>query len=220
MKEEQRLPGMVGAAGEDWLAFFQQCQDCQNCNLASGRTKVVVGRGALHAPLLIIGEGPGAEEDHMGLPFVGRSGRLLTYLLEALSMTPRDFHIANIVKCRPPENRAPFPEEVAACRPLLLRQFDLVGGRVVLTLGATAYRYFTGLREPVTKIRGQWIYAERENLWIMPSLHPAYILRNGTQRPKLWEDLILTRLKLEELGQLPPLATLPPMPTDFPKNRT
>jgi uracil-DNA glycosylase family 4 len=194
-----------------WQQFVEQCQNCRQCNLGKTRKQAVVWRGALSAPLMLIGEGPGAEEDARGEPFVGAAGRLLDLLLTAYGLDESTCHIGNIVKCRPPENRVPADEEAKACRPLLARQFNLVKPKVIVLLGATAYKYFTGGTEGITKIRGQWI--EKNGYLILPTYHPAYILRNNRERIRLWEDIGQVREKLEAIGALPPLVSQPEMPT-------
>ena len=193
-----------------WEQLVSQCQDCRQCSLGSTRTQAVVYRGALQAPLMLIGEGPGAEEDARGEPFVGQAGRLLDLLLSAYGLDPSTYHIGNIVKCRPPDNRAPTLEEAKACRPLLARQFSLVKPKVIVLLGATAYKYFTGGEEGITKVRGQWI--EKNGYLILPTFHPAYILRNNRERIRLWTDIGMVREKLESLGLLEPLVHQPDMP--------
>jgi uracil-DNA glycosylase family 4 len=193
-----------------WQQFVQQCRDCRQCPLAATRKQVVVWRGAVTAPLMLVGEGPGAEEDERGEPFVGAAGRLLDLLLQAYGLDPAVYHIGNIVKCRPPQNRVPTEAEAKACRPLLAQQFRLVRPKVIVLLGATAYKYFTGGSEGISKIRGQWI--EKNGFLIMPTYHPAYILRNNRERVSLWEDIGLVRAKLEELGLLAPLVSQPDMP--------
>lgn len=186
-----------------WQGFLQACNSCKNCDLYQSRDQVVVYRGSLNAPLMIIGEGPGREEDRQGRPFVGRSGRLLDDALLALEFTEADFHICNIVKCRPPDNRVPTEEEAKACRRLLNAQFALVKPRVILLCGSTAYKYFTGGKEPISRVRGQWI--EQKSFYIMPTFHPAYILRNMSKRDELWADLLAVQAKLEALGLKAPL---------------
>ncbi|MBP7401647.1 MAG: uracil-DNA glycosylase [Clostridia bacterium] len=187
----------------NWDDFLAACDGCRACPLSETRTRVVVWRGSVQAPLLFIGEGPGAEEDRQGLPFVGAAGRLLDLGLEAFDLTGGLVHIANIVKCRPPGNRVPTEEEARACRPLLAAQFKFVRPRIIVLLGATAYKNFTGLSEGITKARGKWI--EKGGYLILPTLHPAYILRNGREKIHLWNDLAAARAKLEELGLAPPL---------------
>lgn len=193
-----------------WQQFINECDQCRNCSLGQTRRQVVVWRGSIQAPLMFIGEGPGAEEDEKGKPFVGAAGRLLDLLLTASGLEPADFHICNIVKCRPPQNRVPAPEEAKACKPLLARQFRLARPKIIVLLGATAYKYFTGNTDGISKIRGQWI--EKSGYLIMPTFHPAYILRNNLERGKLWEDIGKVRAKMEELGYLEPLVHQPAMP--------
>ncbi len=194
----------------NWGDFVQRCDNCRNCDLGSSRTNCVVWRGALPAPLMLVGEGPGAQEDLEGKPFVGQSGQLLDLLLQANGLTEQQLHVCNIVKCRPPGNRQPSEEEAQACRPLFREQFLFVRPKVILLLGATAYRYFTGRRDGITKVRGQWI--ENNGYFIMPTLHPAYVLRDNRQRDKIWADVCAVRLKLEALGLLEPLQFVPAMP--------
>jgi uracil-DNA glycosylase family 4 len=181
-----------------WQEFVSLCRGCERCNLAATRRNVVVWRGALKAPLLIIGEGPGEEEDRQGIPFVGRSGKLLDTLLKAVEISEDSFHIANIVKCRPPGNRVPTLDEVASCMPLLKEQERLVGASIVLLMGGTAYKYYTGDQTPISRVRGFWI--ERDGLRIMPSFHPAYVLRNGLMRLPLYEDMMKVKAALEQLS--------------------
>ncbi|MDD2579110.1 MAG: uracil-DNA glycosylase [Clostridia bacterium] len=193
-----------------WQAFSESCRQCQQCSLSTTRKNVVIARGRVPAPLMIIGEGPGADEDAQGIPFVGAAGKLLNLLLFAFDLTDQDYHICNIVKCRPPQNRVPAPDEAAACKPLLAQQFRLVQPRVIVLLGATACQYFLGTKTGITKLRGQWI--EKNGYFIMPTFHPAYILRNNNERIRLWQDIGLVRAKLEELGFLQPLDDIPVMP--------
>ncbi|NLA82663.1 MAG: uracil-DNA glycosylase [Clostridiaceae bacterium] len=180
-----------------WQSFVQKCQACQACDLAQSRQHVVVWRGGVKAPLMILGEGPGADEDRLGIPFVGRSGKLLDQLLTSFDLGPQDYHICNIVKCRPPGNRVPSREEAAACRPLLKEQMQLVRPRIYLLMGATAYRYFTGSDLGITKARGIWTLSN--DCHILPTFHPAYVLRDPSKKPLLWQDLAAVRQKLEEL---------------------
>lgn len=188
----------------EWNDFVASCRDCVRCPLHEGRQNVVIYRGSIEAPLMIIGEGPGAEEDRQGRPFVGRSGKLLDSALDALDIPESAYHIANIVKCRPPGNRKPSFQEALACRPLLQKQFTFVKPRVILLMGATAYEYFTGDKNGrITRIRGQWL--EMGGCDIMPTFHPAYVLRNPSQRENLWSDIEAVRARLVELEVLDPL---------------
>jgi len=179
------------------------CQVCHRCELGNTRINAVVGRGSETAPILIVGEGPGQNEDEQGLPFVGRSGQLLEKILAAVKLTIGDIYICNVVRCRPPDNRVPTPAEVAACKPYLLEQIRLVNPKIILLTGATAVRAITGKKDGITKIRGTWI--EWEGRWCMPIFHPAYLLRSPSPdvgKPKwlMWQDIQAIRAKLDEVG--------------------
>lgn len=194
-----------------WPDFLEECRQCKQCTLSASRKNVVIYRGAIEAPLMIVGEGPGAHEDEQGEPFVGQAGRLLNLLLEAYCFTPNDYHICNIVKCRPPENRVPTQDEAKSCMPLLAKQIRFAKPKVIVLLGGTAYKYFLNPEESISKARGNWI--EKSKFLIMPTFHPAYILRNNRERVSLWKDIGLVREKLEELGLMEPLSVSPDMPT-------
>jgi len=183
----------------------QQCQACRSCSLALGRQQVVVSRGNPLARLMLIGEAPGAQEDELGQPFVGRSGQLLDQLLAAAGLdSQRDAYIGNAVKCRPPGNRKPTALELAACRPWLQQQIALVQPQVLVLVGATALQAVLGLKGPISQLRGQW--TSLEGRACMPIFHPAYLLRNGSTQPGRPRDL--THLDLvavrEHLLALPP----------------
>lgn len=194
-----------------WPDFIKECTQCTNCSLSESRKNVVVYRGAIEAPLMLVGEGPGANEDEQGQPFVGQAGRLLTLLLEAYGFTSTDYHICNIVKCRPPENRVPTRDEAKCCMPLLAKQIRFAKPKVIVLLGATAYKYFLSTDDPIGKARGKWV--EKSKYLILPTYHPAYILRNNRERVTLWQDIGMVREKMEELGLLKPLPRNPDMPT-------
>ena len=193
-----------------WNDFVRECRQCTKCDLSKTRLNTVVYRGSIQAPLMFVGEGPGATEDELGLPFVGQAGQLLDLLIHANGFSEKDYHICNIVKCRPPENRVPTPEEAKLCMPLLGKQIRLSSPKVIVLLGATAYKYFTQKQDPISKIRGQWI--EKNGYYIMPTFHPAYILRNNRERIKLWTDIRAVSLKLQELGLLSVESEVPIMP--------
>jgi uracil-DNA glycosylase len=179
------------------------CSTCQRCDLGQSRTNAVIGRGNPTAPILIVGEGPGQQEDETGLPFVGRAGQLLEKILESVKLSSeQDVYICNIVKCRPPGNRTPTTEESEACKPYVLEQIRLVSPKIILLTGATAVRGLTGDKRGITKIRGQWI--EWQGYLCMPILHPAYLLRNPSREPNspkwlMWQDIKAVRAKLDEL---------------------
>lgn len=180
------------------------CNTCQRCELAQSRTHAVIGRGNPKAPIMIIGEGPGQSEDEQGLPFVGKSGQLLEKILESVHLRAADdVYICNVVKCRPPGNRTPTPQEADACKPYLLEQIRIVNPKIILLTGATAVRGLTGDKRGITKIRGQWL--EWQGYLCMPIFHPAYLLRNPSREPNspkwlMWKDIQAVRTKLLELN--------------------
>lgn len=184
-------------------ALGEHCRNCHRCELGATRTHTVVSRGNPQAALMIVGEGPGQQEDEQGLPFVGKSGQLLEKILAAVRLdTEHDVYICNIVKCRPPENRVPTREEMAACRGYLMEQIRLVDPKVILLTGATAVKGITGNTRGMTRIRGEWI--EWEGRLCMPIFHPAYLLRNpsrekGSPKWLMWQDIQAVRAKLDEL---------------------
>jgi DNA polymerase len=180
------------------------CAACRRCGLADGRQQVVVGRGNPRARLLLIGEAPGAQEDLEGLPFVGRSGQLLDRLLQSAGIdSNREAYICNVVKCRPPDNRKPSAAELAACRPWLEQQIALVDAPLVLLVGASALQGVLGIKGGITSLRGQWM--PWQGRWLMPILHPSYLLRNPSERPGSPKALTLDDLRLVQgrLTQLP-----------------
>jgi DNA polymerase len=161
--------------------------DCRRCKLASGRTTLVFGVGDPGAELMFVGEGPGADEDLQGEPFVGKAGQLLTRMIEAMGWRREQVYIANVVKCRPPDNRNPEPDEIEACEPFLKRQIEAVGPKVIVALGKFAAHTLLRSAIPISKLRGQW--SEYAGVRLMPTFHPAYLLRSPQEKVKAWEDL-------------------------------
>jgi len=186
-KEEVRLP-------KDMKLLEKMVTDCHLCELSKSRQKVVFGEGNPNADILFIGEAPGATEDSTGHPFVGRSGEILTKMIENVLQIPRtEAYICNIVKCRPPSNRVPSPSEALICRPYLLQQIEIIAPKIVVTLGATAYRYLTNDETAISRVRGCLIKGESYS--IIPTFHPSYLLRNPSAKKEAMEDL----LKVKEL---------------------
>ncbi|MGF1493962.1 MAG: uracil-DNA glycosylase family protein [Microcoleaceae cyanobacterium] len=181
----------------------EHCGRCHRCELGANRTNAVIGRGNRQAPIMIVGEAPGQNEDEQGLPFVGRSGQLLDKILASVGLsTEQEVYISNAIRCRPPENRTPTLQELAACKPYLLEQIRLVDPKIILMTGATAVKSLTGDKRGITKIRGEWM--EWEGRLCMPIFHPAYLLRNQSRekgQPKwlMWQDIQAVRRKLDEL---------------------
>ncbi len=190
-------PASLSRGGEARLAAVRtELGECTRCGLCEGRSQIVFGDGNPDADLMFIGEGPGEQEDKTGLPFVGRAGELLTRMIERGIETARtEVYIANIVKCRPPGNRNPLPDEVAACRPFLDGQIDAVQPKVIVTLGKPAASLLLGRDVAITRVRGTW--HEYRGIPVMPTFHPAYILRQYTDenRRLVWEDLKAARAR-------------------------
>ncbi len=173
---------------------------CRNCLLCAARMNTVPGEGNADSPdILFIGEGPGADEDAQGRPFVGKAGQLLTRMIEAMGYRREQVFIANLVKCRPPNNRAPLPEEMEACLPYLRQQIGLIKPKTIVGLGATAIKGLLGKTTGITRLRGTW--QEYEGIKLMPTFHPSYLLRDPSKKKDVWQDL---QLVLKELGKEPP----------------
>ncbi|MDP9360145.1 MAG: uracil-DNA glycosylase [Acidobacteriota bacterium] len=168
---------------------------CVKCNLAKTRTHVVYGVGNPSAGLMFIGEAPGRDEDEQGKPFVGRAGQLLTDIIKAMKLTREDVYIANVIKCRPPENRNPEPEELDACRPYIRQQVAIIQPKVIVTLGRFALQSLTEKAYGITSVRGQWL--EYNGVKVMPTYHPAYLLRNPAAKKDVWADM---KKVMAELG--------------------
>jgi len=181
---------------------FEQLKEevlgCQKCDLARNRNHVIFGEGNIQAPVFIIGEAPGADEDRIGRPFVGRSGQLLDKILAACGFTRRDHvFISNIVKCRPPGNREPSTEERKACIPYLIRQIDIINPDILVLLGSTALKSMLGQDKKITRLRGSWL--QWENRLAMPVYHPSALLRNPVLKRDTWEDFKKIVFKYREI---------------------
>ena len=173
----------------------EEIGDCTRCALHKGRNKLVFADGDPNARLMFVGEGPGADEDAQGLPFVGRAGQLLNNMITAMGLKREEVYIANVVKCRPPGNRTPEPEEANTCTPFLFRQIDVVRPEVIVALGATAATYLLGQRQPLAGLRGR-VHSFRETKLIV-TYHPAFLLRDPRQKKEAWADL---QIAMRELG--------------------
>ena len=186
----------VSAEAMDWDSLRQTVSACTLCGLSQGRTNTVFGIGNPEADWLIVGEAPGAEEDRRGEPFVGRAGKLLDEMLRAIGQRREDVFIANILKCRPPNNRDPKADECASCRPYLERQIELVQPRIILAVGRVAAQNLLGSDDPVGRMRGR--PHQLDGIPLVVTYHPAYLLRSPSQKNKAWHDLCLaTRLAAE-----------------------
>jgi uracil-DNA glycosylase len=168
--------------------------ECTRCRLHKQRNKIVFGDGNPRAELVFVGEGPGHDEDMQGLPFVGRAGKLLTQMIEAMGLQREDVYICNVVKCRPPENRKPEDDEVATCSPYLYRQLDVIAPKAIVCLGATAAQSLLKTKDSISRFRGTWF--DYRNTKLMVTYHPAYLLRNPAAKSEVWKDLQKVMLHL------------------------
>ena len=180
-----------------WQSLYDEIYACEKCGLCRQIHNKVHGQGDIHADLMFIGEGPGADEDAQGLAFVGAAGQLLTRMIAAMGYTREQVYICNIVKCRPPHNRTPDPTEAASCLPYLRQQVALVRPKVIVLLGATAAR--TLLREDFRITREHGVWEQRKGVWFMPTYHPAALLRDESKKREAWHDLQLVMGKMKEL---------------------
>jgi DNA polymerase len=182
----------VKNAADALTAIRADIGDCTRCKLHTlGRQQIVFGVGNPEADLMFVGEAPGADEDIQGIPFVGRAGQLLTKIIEAINLKREDVYIANVIKCRPPGNRNPEPDEIAQCEPFLFRQIDSIKPKVIVTLGKFAAQTLLATDAPISRIRGQVF--DYRGAKLVPTFHPAYLLRNPSSKREVWEDMKLVR---------------------------
>lgn len=197
------LPAPIAAAAQGadvaarWKALEARAMACVACGLHAGRTNVVFGCGNRNAKLVFVGEGPGYDEDQQGVPFVGRAGQLLNKIIGAMGLKREEVYICNVVKCRPPENRTPLPDEIGACSGYLFEQIELIAPKVIVTLGAPATKTLLKVSQGIMSIRGKWF--SFRGVPVMPTYHPAFVLRRYTEevRRAVWEDmkLVMARMK-------------------------
>jgi len=195
--------------GDSLLKIRTDLGECTRCKLSLTRNKIVFGDGNEKAQLVFVGEGPGHDEDMQGLPFVGRAGKLLTQMIEAMGLQRKDVYICNVVKCRPPQNRAPERDEVAACGPFLTRQLDAIAPKVIVCLGNIAAQTLLETTRGISHFRGQW--QEFRGTRLMATYHPAYLLRNPAAKSEVWKDLqkVMAVLGLEARKSKPAAADRP-----------
>ena len=170
-----------------WEQIERMIQNCRRCGLCQQRHSIVLGEGNRKAEVMLVGEGPGADEDAQGRPFVGKAGQLLDKMFSAIDMRREDLYITNVVKCRPPGNRTPLDEEARACLPILRMQYRLIRPKIVVCLGATATRHVYDPEARITRVRGQWL--EKGGTLFLPTYHPAALLRDESKKKDVWQDL-------------------------------
>ena len=184
-------PALSPGSMPDLPSLQRFVDGCTRCKLSKSRTNIVFGQGNPNARLMFVGEAPGRDEDEQGLAFVGRAGQLLTKIIEAIGMKRDDVFICNVLRCRPPNNRNPEPDEVASCMPFLDETIRLVGPSVIVTLGTFAAQAVLGTDEPIGRLRGRWRTAKGTR--VMPTFHPAFLLRSPERKKDVWEDMKLVR---------------------------
>jgi uracil-DNA glycosylase len=198
-----RSPSLFEAAerveGDSLERICSELAGCTRCKLHRRRTNIVFGVGNSHAELVFVGEGPGHDEDVQGLPFVGRAGQLLNQMIQAMGLKREDVYIANVVKCRPPENRTPEKDEISTCMPFLLRQLSNINPKVIVCLGSVAAQALLSTNKSISHFRGQWL--DFRGAKLMATYHPAYLLRNPHAKPEVWADL---KKVMAFLGLTPP----------------
>ena len=180
-----------------WEELENSCKNCNKCKLAQGRNNVVIGCGNKSATLMFIGEGPGADEDAQGIPFVGKAGKLMNMAFAGIGINREEVYITNIVKCRPPMNRNPEKDEADACKEYLQTQIELVKPKIIVLLGSVALRNILGEEYGITKTRGQWI--EKDGIKYLPTFHPAALLRDETKKIAFWKDLKTVKEEINKL---------------------
>jgi DNA polymerase len=190
---DDRTPMTIALTPIEALAAVRtDIGDCTRCKLHTlGRTQIVFGVGNPEADLMFVGEAPGRDEDLQGFPFVGRAGQLLTKIIEAISLKREDVYIANVIKCRPPDNRNPEPDEVASCEPFLFRQIDVIKPKVIVALGKFGAQTLLRTLDPISRLRGRVF--DYRGAKLIPTFHPAYLLRNPSSKREVWEDMKLVR---------------------------
>jgi len=187
IQESSLFEAIDRVAGDTLQIISENLGECTRCRLHKQRNKIVFGAGNPRAELVFVGEGPGHDEDIQGLPFVGRAGKLLTQMIEAMGLKREDVYICNVVKCRPPENRKPEDDEVSTCSPYLYRQLDVIAPKAIVCLGGVAAQTLLKTKDPISRFRGNWY--DFRNTKLMATYHPAYLLRNPPAKSEVWKDL-------------------------------
>ncbi|VUZ84224.1 DNA polymerase [Candidatus Methylomirabilis lanthanidiphila] len=200
-------PGKPPEPSSTLAQVRQTLGECTRCKLHTGRKTIVFGVGNPQAWLVFVGEAPGADEDQQGEPFVGRAGQLLTRILEAMKLTREQVYICNIIKCRPPANRNPEPDEIAACEPFLVAQLQAIKPKLICALGTFAAQALLRTKEPISKLRGR--FHDYHGIPVLPTFHPAYLLRNPHEKKTVWEDMKRLMREYEQLSNTEPLASAP-----------
>lgn len=185
---------------DDYQKLKEEALKCHRCQLREGANGVVMGEGNIDNKIMLIGEGPGANEDRLGRPFVGRAGKLMDKILDAVNLKREDLYITNVIKCRPPGNRVPNQNEFEACVSILRAEIELIEPKVIVTLGSTATKYLIDPEESITNVRGKWF--KRGDIFFLPTFHPAYLLRNENMKKYSWHDFKLIKKAADRIKEL------------------
>lgn len=185
---------------DDYQNLKQEALKCHRCQLREGANGVVMGEGNVDNQIMLIGEGPGANEDRLGRPFVGRAGKLMDKIFDAVNLKREDLYITNVIKCRPPNNRVPHQNEFEACVSILRAEIELIQPKVIVTLGSTATKYLIDPEESISKVRGNWF--QRGDIYFLPTFHPAYLLRNEKMKKYSWYDFKLIKKAADRIKEL------------------
>lgn len=195
-----QIQKLIQYPDDNYKELRDEAINCERCHLREKCTQVVMGEGSIKNKIMFIGEGPGADEDRIGRPFVGRAGRLLDRIFKAINIKREDVYITNIVKCRPPNNRTPTINEAKACMPILKSEINLIDPKVIVPLGSTALKYIVDRDMAITKHRGKWI--KRGKYYLFPTFHPAYLLRNANMKKAAWRDFKVIKKAILRINEL------------------
>jgi DNA polymerase len=195
-----KIQQLFSYPSEDYQKLKEEALKCQRCQLREGAKGVVMGEGNINNKIMLIGEGPGANEDRLGRPFVGRAGKLMDKIFAAVDLKREELYITNVIKCRPPGNRVPHQNEFEACVSILRAEIELVQPKVIVTLGSTATKFLIDPEDSISKVRGRWF--KRGDIFFLPTFHPAYLLRNENMKKYSWYDFKLIKKAADRIKEL------------------
>lgn len=195
-----KIQQLFSYPNDDYQQLKEEALKCHRCQLREGANGVVMGEGNIDNNIMLIGEGPGANEDRLGRPFVGRAGKLMDKILNSVNLKREDLYITNVIKCRPPGNRVPHQNEFEACVSILRAEIELVQPKLIVTLGSTATKYLIDPEESITNVRGKWF--QRGDIYFLPTFHPAYLLRNENMKKYSWHDFKLIKKAADRIKEL------------------
>ena len=195
-----KIQQLFSYPNDNYQELKEEALKCSRCQLREGCNGVVMGEGNINSKIMLIGEGPGANEDRLGRPFVGRAGKLMDKILASVNLKREDLYITNVIKCRPPGNRVPRQNEFEACVSILMAEIELIKPKVIVTLGSTATKYLIDPEESITNVRGKWF--QRGDIFILPTFHPAYLLRNEKMKKYSWYDFKLIKKAADRIKEI------------------